>query len=59
MARIYYTVVGERLGRDKTHLYERVGILVYGRLTCISMLWLVLVSSRGTNGRTKDDRGKD
>ena len=25
----------------------------------ISMLWLVLVSSRGTDGRTNDDRGKD
>ena len=25
----------------------------------ISMLWSVLVSSRGTDGRTNDDRGKD
>ena len=25
----------------------------------ISMLWSVLVSSRGNDGRTKDDRGKD
>ena len=33
MARIY-NVVRERVGRDNTHLYELVGILVYGRGTC-------------------------
>ena len=52
-------------GREKMHLYLMVGVSL-GRGSClrsgnmyISMLWSVLVSSRGTDGRANDDRGKD
>ena len=51
-ARIYYVLVGERVGQGPLYLYELVGECVYlyvgqGR------------DGRGINGRTNDDRGKD
>ena len=58
-----YALVGVSVGRNKTRQ------LCYGRGMCmslyrsgnmyISMLWSVLVSSRGTDGRANDDQGKD
>ena len=41
-----------------TVLYGRGSCLRSGKMY-ISMLWLVLVSRRGTDGRTNDDQGKD